>query len=83
MELIFSMSSFLQKETQTSEPLPCPECGLMQMVGVVENCRLQDGFTVRRLRHFKCRACDAHFFDDSAMNRIQEERNKQRLPRAV
>jgi hypothetical protein len=48
-ELTFFMSSFPQKETQISEPLPCPECGLLQMVRIVENCRLHDGFTVKRL----------------------------------
>jgi hypothetical protein len=77
------MSSFPQKETPIADPLPCPECGEMQMVRVVENYRLQDGLVVKRLRHFKCCACDARFFDDAAMNQIQEERDKQRLPRAV
>jgi len=75
-----------------SDPFPCPECGAMQMVQTIENCRcsggvraagLQDGLTVKRLRHFKCEACDARFFDDEAMGRIQAEHDKHRVPRAI
>jgi hypothetical protein len=53
------------------------------MVRTVENCRLQDGLNVRRLRHFKCQACGTRCFDDDAMRRIQAERDKRRLSRAV
>jgi len=42
----------------------------MRMARVVENCRTEDGFAVRRLRHFKCAECGARFFDDEAMHRI-------------
>lgn len=56
------------------EPFPCPECGDVGMVRVVENCRLDDSFLVKRLAHFKCRSCGARFFDDAAMHRIQAER---------
>jgi transposase-like protein len=59
-----------------SEPLQCPECGEDRMVRVVENCRLNDGLTVRRLAHFKCLSCQSRFFDDAAMRRIQIEREK-------
>jgi transposase-like protein len=44
------------------------------MVPVVETCRLADGPTVKRLRHYRCRSCGARFFDDAAMHRIQQER---------
>lgn len=47
------------------------------MVHVVEDCQLDDGLSVKRLAHFKCGACGAHFFDDEAMHRIQDERTKQ------
>lgn len=77
------MSSSPQKEARTSELLPCPECGAMQMACTVENCRMEDGLTVRRLRHFKCRACGARFFDDAAMHRIQTERAKFSLAHVV
>jgi hypothetical protein len=40
----------------------------------VETCRLSDGLTVRRLRHYKCRACGERLFDDDAVHRIQERR---------
>jgi len=40
----------------------------------VENCRLDDVPSVRRLRHFKCQAWGARFFDDDAVRRIQSER---------
>jgi predicted RNA-binding Zn-ribbon protein involved in translation (DUF1610 family) len=66
-----------------SEPLPCPECGAVEMIRVAEDCRLTDGFLVRRLRHFKCQSCGARFFDDSAMHRIQSERANSSLARAV
>lgn len=76
------MSSSPQREARMSEPLPCPECGAMQMVRTVENCRLDDGLQVRRLRHLKCGACGARFFDDEAMHRIQAERAKLSLAHA-
>ena len=53
------------------------------MVRTVENCRLDDGLRVIRLRHFKCQACGARFFDDDAMHRIQSERAAQGVARAV
>jgi hypothetical protein len=53
------------------------------MVYTVETCRTEDGLTVRRLRHLKCGACEARFFDDAAMHRIQAERVKQSLSHAV
>ncbi|MEW6365466.1 MAG: hypothetical protein AB1714_12640 [Acidobacteriota bacterium] len=57
-----------------SEALPCPECGAGLLVDTIEDCRLQDGLCVRRLRHFRCRACGSRFFDDEAMQRIQSMR---------
>jgi len=68
------MSSSRPREAPISEPLPCPECGKMEMVSVVETCRLADGLTVKRLRHYRCRSCHARFFDDAAMHRIQQQR---------
>ncbi|MFH1739909.1 MAG: hypothetical protein ABIH23_12935 [bacterium] len=44
------------------------------MISVVETCRIEDGLTIKRLRHYKCRSCGARFFDDDAIHRIQEER---------
>jgi len=82
-ELMFSMYSFHQKETQIIEPFPCPECGKIEMVQVVENCKLHEGTIVRRLQHYKCSACGARFFDDDAMHRIQEIRNKKMLAHAI
>jgi len=52
----------------------CAADGPQRMVRTVEDCRLDDGLCVRRLRHFKCQACGARFFDDDAMHRIQSER---------
>jgi transcriptional regulator NrdR family protein len=51
----------------------------MQMVSVVESCRLADGPTVKRLRHYRCRSCGARFFDDAAMHRIQQQRAESRV----
>lgn len=65
-----------------SEPLPCPECGVAQMTQVTEACRLDDGLIVKNLRHFRCRACGARFFDDEAIHRIQNERAKRPLAHA-
>ena len=68
------MSSSRPREAPISEPFPCPECEKVELVSVVETCRLGDGLTVRKLRHYKCRACGARLFGDAAMHRIQEER---------
>ena len=77
------MSSSPPKEARMSEPLPCPECGAMRMGYTVGNCRTEDGLTVRRLRHLKCSACGARYFDDAAMHRIQAERARFSLAPAV
>jgi hypothetical protein len=50
------------------------ECGKTEVVSVVETCRLADGVTIKRLRHYKCRTCGARLFDDAAMHRIQQQR---------
>jgi len=68
------MSSSHQKEAQIFEPLPCPECGQIQLVSTTETCQLRDGLTVKRLRHYKCQSCGARFFDDDAMHNIQSVR---------
>ena len=39
-----------------------------------KTCHLADGVTIKRLRHYKCRACGARLFDDAAIHRIQQER---------
>ena len=70
------MSSSRPSEAPMSEPLPCPDCGAARLVRSVETCRLADGLAVKRLRHFRCRACGARFFDDQAMGRIKAERAK-------
>ena len=46
------------------------------MAYTVENCKTEDGLTLRRIRHLKCSACGARFFDDEAMHHIQRERAK-------
>ena len=71
------MSSFHPKEAPIFEPLPCPECGEIQLSRTVENCLLGDGVTVKNLRHYKCNSCGARFFDDDAMHHIQTVREKQ------
>jgi len=40
----------------------------------VEDCRLDDVPSVRRLRHFRRQTCGARFSDDHAVHRIQSER---------
>jgi len=77
------MSSSRPKKAQTSEPMPCPECGAVSMVHVVEHCRLDDGLSVKRLPHFKCGDCGTRFFDDEAMHCIQAERAKQRATHTI
>jgi YgiT-type zinc finger domain-containing protein len=68
------MSSSHPRVAPISEPFPCPECGKIEVVSVVETFCLADGLTVRKLRHYKCRSCGERFFDDAAMHRIQAER---------
>ena len=77
------MSSSPQREVRISDPLPCPECGAVQMADTVDNYRTEDGLMVRRLRHLKCGACGARFFDDAAMHRIQAVRLETSLAHAV
>jgi len=77
------MSSSLQREAQMSDLLPCPECGALELFKTVENCRLDDGLSIKRLRFFKCRACGAKLFDDAAVHRIQSERAGHALANAV
>jgi hypothetical protein len=55
----------------------------MELAQTVENCRIGDCLSVKRLRHFKCRACGARLYDDDAMHRIQSERAKHALAHAV
>ena len=80
---MFSMSSSRPKETLTSEPLPCPECGEEKMVSIVENCTLDDGTVVKKLRHHKCIECGSRFFSDDAMHRIQSTRHTHEFAHAV
>ena len=72
------MSSFHPKGAPTSEALPCPECGEVQMIRVVEDVQLADGFTVKKLAHYRCGSCGARFFDDEAMRTIQAARESER-----
>mgnify|MGYP001602743269 CR=1 FL=1 len=74
------MSSSQASVAPMFERLPCPDCGAPQMTRIIENCRLEDGLLVNRLRHFKCRSCGARFFDDTAMQHIRAEREKQLAP---
>ena len=55
----------------------------MELAQTVGNCRIDDCLSVKRLRHFKCRACGARLYDDDAMHRSQRERAKRTLARAV
>jgi hypothetical protein len=80
---MYSMSSSPQNEVLTSEPLPCPECGALQMTKMIADCRLNDGVVVKRLQHFKCRACGATLFDDEAMHKIQAQRARHPVVLAV
>ena len=68
------MFSSHPKEAPTSERLPCPECGAIQMIRVVETARLADGLTLKKLAHYKCGSCGSRFFDDDAMHAIQRAR---------
>ncbi len=68
------MSSSRPKKAQTSDLLPCPECGELQMGHVTETCKMADGFVVENLSHLKCRSCGARFFDDTAMHVIESMR---------
>jgi DNA-directed RNA polymerase subunit M/transcription elongation factor TFIIS len=63
-----------EREAPIVEPFSCAECGRQEMITVTETCRLADGLSVKRLRHYKCRSCGARLFDDDAMHRIQEQR---------
>ena len=66
-----------------SEMYPCPVCGAVRMVRTAENCVLEEGLVVKRLRDFKCQSCGARFFDDDGMHRIQTERANRVTARTV
>lgn len=72
------MSSSHREKAPISEALPCPECGEVQMVRVVETVQLADGLTVKKLAHYKCGSCGSRFFDDDAMHSIQAARELER-----
>ena len=55
------MSSSHRKKAPASEALPCPEYGKTQMIHIVETCRFEDGLTIRKLGHYKCRTRVARF----------------------
>jgi hypothetical protein len=74
------MSLSHRKRAPISEPLPCPECGKMEMVRVTENYRSPDGVEVGRLAHYRCAACRARFFDEEAIRAIQSARACQATP---
>ena len=69
------MSLSLQNKALTFDPLPCPECGKITMHQTVEDCVLDDGFKVKKLKHLKCNSCEARFFDDEAMHIVQSVRS--------
>jgi len=48
------------------------------MIRVVEDVQLADGFTVKKLAHYRCGSCGARFFDDEAMRTIQAARESER-----
>lgn len=73
------MSLSPQNVVPTSEPYPCPECGVLGLKQTIETCQLSDGLTVKRLGHLKCTACGVRLFDDEAIHRIQSERSRQKL----
>jgi hypothetical protein len=73
------MSSSHPKEAPISEPFPCPECGKIELVSVVETCQLGDGLIIKRLRHYKCRSCGTRLFDDAAMHQIQLYRTERHV----
>jgi len=68
------MSSSHQKKAPTSEAFPCPDCGKIRMVHVVETCKLEGGLAIKKLAHYKCHSCGSRFFDDNAMHHIQKVR---------
>ncbi|MCX7044525.1 MAG: YgiT-type zinc finger protein [Candidatus Sumerlaeota bacterium] len=68
------MSLSQAKQTRTFDTFPCPECDKKTIAKVIEDYREEDGFVVKRLKHFKCRSCGARFFDDDAMQHIEDQR---------
>ena len=56
------------------EPLPCPECGQIEMEKIKADCTLSDGTFIQNLEYFYCSSCHSRFYDDAAMTRIEKQR---------
>ncbi len=72
------MSSFHQREALIPEPFPCPDCGETAVQTMTETFQLSDGFSVKKLSHFKCSNCGSRFFTDQAIHQIQAARQKEK-----
>jgi len=64
--------------------MSCPECGKKAMRRFSGSCRLLDGTLIPKLERFHCSSCKADFFDDGAMQVIEEFRKslQRKAPRA-
>jgi hypothetical protein len=56
------------------DPLPCPECGQVEMKRIKSGCTLADGTFIPNLEYFYCSSCNSRFYDDAAMTRIEKQR---------
>lgn len=72
------MSSFHQKEAPITEPFPCPDCGESAVQTLTETAKLADGFSIKKLSHYKCFNCGSRFFTDQAIHQIQSARQKEK-----
>jgi len=57
------------------DPLPCPECGQVEMKKIKADCTLSDGTFIPDLEYFYCSSCHSRFYDDAGMARIERERS--------
>jgi len=87
------MSSSHRSAHKISQPSPwkdlpavitCPECGKKSLRRVRKDYRTPDGAVIEDLERFQCSSCLANFFDDAAMQVLEEcERKKKSLKSLV
>ncbi len=68
-------------ETKIRKPLPCPECGAVELVTMTGDCLMTDGTVIPDLERLQCRACGEKLFSPESVDKIQRIRNlKKRRP---
>jgi hypothetical protein len=58
--------------------ITCPECGKKSLRRVRKDYQMPDGSIIENLERFQCSSCLANFFDDAAMQVLEEVEGKKK-----